>query len=157
MVRFFVTDVFARAGSAAALPLKRRRRCFARRAVTSVEFAVIAPVFFVLVLGMIELGRGMMVRHLLANAARQGCRAGIIEGKGNSDITAAVASALSPIGISSETVTVQVNDGSSDALDAPAFNELTVTVSVPVSAVTWLPGGRFLTGNLSAQYTLRKE
>ena len=45
-----------------------------RRAATAVEFAVVAPVFFLFVLGFIELGRGYMVQHLMTNAARQGCR-----------------------------------------------------------------------------------
>jgi Flp pilus assembly protein TadG len=133
---------------------RRKRR---QRAATTVEFALVAPLFFLMVLGLIELGRGLMVKHLLTNAARQGCRVGVVEGKGNSDINAAVSTVLAPLGISAETVSVQVNDGSGDARFAVAFNELTVKVSVPVSAVTWLPGGRYLSGTLSGQYTLRKE
>jgi Flp pilus assembly protein TadG len=128
-----------------------------RWAATSVEFAFVAPVFFLVVLGLIELGRGLMVKHLLANAARQGCRVGIIEGKSNADINAAVTGVLAPLGIASDTVTVDVNDVPGDAINGTAFNELTVIVSVPVSAVTWVPGGTYLSGSLSAQYTLRKE
>ena len=128
-----------------------------RRAASAVEFAFVAPVFFLIVLGLIELGRGIMVKHLLANAARQGCRVGIIEGKSNADINAAVTNVLAPLGITSDTVTVDVNDVPGDAINGTAFNELTVIVSVPVSAVTWVPGGKYLAGSLSAQYTLRKE
>jgi len=126
-------------------------------AATSIEFAFVAPVFFMLFLGMVELGRGIMVRHMLMNAARQGCRVGILEGKGNSDITAAANSVLAPLGIASDTILVQVNDGSGDALNANANDEVTVTVSVPISSVTWVPGGTYLNGSISSQYTLRKE
>jgi Flp pilus assembly protein TadG len=128
-----------------------------RRGVSSVEFAFVAPIFFLMLLGLIELSRGLMVKHMLLNAARQGCRIGVLEGKGNSDINAAVSAALAPIGISSDTVVVEVNDGVGDALTASADSEVTVIVSVPVSAVTWVPGGKYLSGTLSGQFTMRKE
>ena len=43
----------------------------ARRGVAAVEFAVVAPVFFLLVAGVIEFGRAMMVESILANAAQR--------------------------------------------------------------------------------------
>ncbi len=61
-----------------------------RRAASAVEFAIVAQIFFVFVLGFIELGRGFMVQHLMTNAARQGCRVAVIEGKSSSDVSAAV-------------------------------------------------------------------
>jgi hypothetical protein len=54
-------------------------------------------------------------------------------------------------------VVVEVNDGVGDALTASADSEVTVIVSVPVSAVTWVPGGKYLSGTLSGQFTMRKE
>jgi Flp pilus assembly protein TadG len=128
-----------------------------RRAAASVEFAVVAPVFFLIVFGMVEVGRGLMVIHLLNNAARTGCRAGAVEGRANSDISAAVMGCLSGQGITTEAVSVQVNDGTADASTAQAGDEITVIVSIPVSKVTWIPGGSYLQGTLSAQYTLRRE
>jgi|SRR5438132_4030692 len=128
-----------------------------RRGASAVELAFVAPIFFLLILGMIELGRGLMVRHMLTNAARRGCRLGILEGKSNADVTAAVRNALTPIGISSDTISILVNGGSSDVKDANADDEVTVIVSVPVTTVTWVPGGQYLGSTLSGQYTLRKE
>jgi Flp pilus assembly protein TadG len=127
------------------------------RGAAVLEFAVTAPVFFLMVLGLIELGRGIMLKHVLTNAAQQGCRVGVVEGKANSDVTTAVNASLSILGITSDTTTVQVNDGSSDVVNANPGDEVTVIVTVPVSKVTWLPGGKYLSGNLSGQYTLRRE
>jgi hypothetical protein len=93
----------------------------------------------------------------LTNAARQGCRTGIVEGTTTSQITTAVTSLLQSQGISSDTVTVHVNDGSADASTAQAGDEITVVVKVPASKVTWLPSLLFLNGNLTGQYTLRRE
>ena len=130
----------------------------ARHGTTAVEFAFVAPVVFVLFLGVIELGRGLMVTHLLTNAARVGSRAGVIEGVSTATITNAVKSSLTGVGISGENVSVQVNDGSTDASASKAGDEITVSASIPFSSVTWLPFGSFLSGKtLSGQYTLRRE
>ena len=128
-----------------------------RSGANTVEFAVIAPVFFMFILGLIEVGRGIMVVHLLTNAARVGARTGVIEGTSTAQIKTAVVNSLNQQGIASETTTVQVNDGSADASTANAGDEITVKVSVPVSQVTWLPGGQYLSGNISGQFTLRRE
>jgi Flp pilus assembly protein TadG len=128
-----------------------------RLAASTVEFAVVAPVFFALVLGIIEVGRGLMVVHLLNNAARAGCRTGVIEGRSTSNISDAVTNTLSAEGITTETVTVQVNDATADASTAQSGDEITVNVAIPVGKVTWVPGGRYLRGSLSGQYTLRRE
>src|SRR5205085_9358756 len=98
-----------------------------RRALaTSVEFAFAGSVFFIIILGIVEVGRGFMVKHLLTNAARQGCRTGVIEGTSSAQITAAVNNSLTSDGVSGEGVNVQVNDGSADASTAQAGDEITV-------------------------------
>lgn len=122
-----------------------------------VEFAVVAPIFFIFVLGILELGRGMMVQHLMLNAARQGCRTGILPSNGNAEITTAVANSLAPTGIASQTVSVTVNDVSADAKSATTNDDITVRVTVSAGSVSWVPGSQFLFGNIAAQYTLRKQ
>ena len=52
----------------------RRRRKQNRLGATAVEFAVVAPVFFALVLGLVEFGRMTMVKQALSDAACIGCR-----------------------------------------------------------------------------------
>ncbi len=43
-----------------------------RRGTAAVEFALVAPVFFLLVFGMIEYGRMVMVQQVITNASREG-------------------------------------------------------------------------------------
>jgi len=129
-----------------------------RRAVTVVEFAVVAPVFFLFVLGLIEVGRGLMVSHLLTHAARTGCRAGIIHGTSTSAIKAAVEAELAEQKLTGATITISVNGSSSTDASAAVSNDvISVAVSVPISNNTWLPGGQFLSGDLGGQYSLRRE
>src|SRR5262249_50071445 len=117
-------------------------------------------IFFVFVFGLVEVGRGLMVRHQLNNAARQGARVGILSGKGYSDIQTAVTASLTNQGISGEGITVQVNDvtDSSTTFTPKSGDEITVLVSVTTDTVSWVPGARFVTGGtLTGKYTLRRE
>jgi Flp pilus assembly protein TadG len=136
------------------------RRTGARRAAAAVEFAVVAPVFFLVVLGLIEMGRACMVAEQLTEAARRGCRQGVIEGTTSAAIEQAALNYLSSVGINGETAGVSINDAPVNTVEAqnmPAYTEITVIVTIPVDSFTWLPGGRFLFGNLSGQYTMRRE
>jgi Flp pilus assembly protein TadG len=129
-----------------------RRR---RRGGAALEFALVFPVFFSFFLGLIEVARGVMVIHQLNNAARVGCRTGVIEGKASSDITTAVTNNLSGQGFSGESIAVLVNGATADASTAQAGDEITVKVSVAASGVTWVSGG--LQGTLVGQCSLRRE
>jgi Flp pilus assembly protein TadG len=124
-----------------------------------VEFAFVALAFFTIILGIIEIGRGCMVTSLLTEAARRGCRQAVLEGTSSAAIQTAVVNYLNGVGINGENVSISVNDAPANTIDAqnmPAYTEITVTVSVPVSGCTWVPGG-FLSGNLAGQYTMRRE
>jgi Flp pilus assembly protein TadG len=137
---------------------RRGRKPSTRRGTTAVEFAFVGPIVLLLFFGVLELGRGLMVVHLLTNAARAGCRSGIIEGTSTASITTAVKQSLTGVGISAETINVQVNDGSTDAANSKAGDEVTVKASIAASSVSWMPFQRFLSGmTLSGQYTLRRE
>ncbi len=130
-----------------------------RRGATLVEFAFVAPVFFLIVLGIIEIGRACMVTELLTEAARRACRQGVIEGTSSSSIQAAATNYLTSVGVSGETANVYVNDspaGSTNVSTMPAYTEITVVVTVPASSVAWAPPW-FVTGTLSGQYTMRRE
>ncbi len=131
-----------------------------RRGATLVEFAFVAPVFIGMVLGVIELGRGLMVQQLLTEAARRGARAGVIEGTSSTQIKQAVTDYLTTVGVNGSTAGVSVNDAPIDTVEAqnmPAYTEITVSVNVPVNSCTWLPASWLLSGTISGQYTMRRE
>jgi hypothetical protein len=98
-----------------------------------------------LVYGMIELTRGMMIKEVLSDAARKGCNTGIKPGKTNTDITTDVNNILNDNSIptASATITILVRDQPYDSNNPPkAMDKVSVQVSVPVSAVFW--GGTIL-------------
>ena len=130
-----------------------------RRGASLVEFAFVAPIFFIMVLGLVEIGRACMVTELLTEAARRACRAGVIEGTSTTSIQSAATDYLSSLGINGDTANVYVNDvpaGNTNVAAMPSYTEITVVVTVPVSSVAWTPLW-FVPGTLSGQYTMRRE
>jgi Flp pilus assembly protein TadG len=124
-----------------------------------VEFALLAPLLFTLVLGIIELGRAIMVTDQLNSAARDGCRTGVLAGSASSDITSAVNSALSSTGIQGVSVAVLVNETAADASTAVTGDSISVQVTVPAASVAWLPFQRFLKNGatLGSTVVMRRE
>ncbi len=135
-----------------------RRSC--RKATAVVEFAVIGTVMFMMFLAMFEFGRVLMVMELLTEGARIGCRQAVVEGTSSQQIQDAVTAYLAGVGINGDSVGVSVNDAPVNTVEAanqPAYTEMTVRVTTPVSNVSWLPTPLFVKGTLAGQFTMRRE
>jgi Flp pilus assembly protein TadG len=125
-----------------------------RRGVAAVEFACVAPLFFLLVFGLIEYGRMVMVQQLLTNGAREGARVGVLDGSTEAKVKTAVETYLSAAGIKNTTTTVSPNPPSSATANSP----VSVTVSVGFNDVSWLPSPFYLGGKtLSFNAVMRRE
>jgi Flp pilus assembly protein TadG len=125
-----------------------------KRGAAAVEFAIVAPLFFLLLFGMIEYGRCVLVQQVLTNASREGARRAVLDGTDTLDVENVVEGYLTNASITGATVTV-APDPPGDAL----FGEpVTVTVQVPFSQVSWLPAPMFL-GNtmMTATSVMRRE
>jgi hypothetical protein len=122
-----------------------------------VEFAVVAPFFFLFIFALIDIGRGMMVSSILSHVARAGCRTGVLPGKSNTDVQAAIDLALQGTGVTGTTTTAKVNGSVADVNTANTKDLITVSVSVPVGNITWLPTTWFVAGTLSGQFSLEHE
>lgn len=131
-----------------------------------VETALVLPIFFMIVLGIIEFGRAMMVAQLLTNGAREGTRVAIMPGSTNTEVETAVKSFVTnSVGVAANKVTVNItvtpaagnpNPGNNVAL-ANKRDLCTVVVQVAFSDVDYLPG-KFLGGSqLIGQSAMRHE
>ena len=139
-------------------------RSFRRqRGAAAVEFAVVAPVFVLLIFGMIEYGRMVMVQQMLTNASREGARRAVLEGATETDVRTVVRNYLTPanIPIASGDITIQIGDPPvAAALDSAEFGDpIHVSVGVNFGSVSWLPSPMYLsTGTrMSATSVMRKE
>jgi hypothetical protein len=94
----------------------------------------------------------------VTNAARTGCRVGIVPGKTNSDVIAAVDSLLSAQGITGHTTTITVNGSTGTNVSAGQTGDtVIVSVSVPIAQASWLPSLSFLKGNITGQFSIPHE
>ena len=98
-----------------------------RRGAYIVEFAFVAPIFFMLVLGIIEFGRGLMVTQLLTNAARNGCRKAIVGNTTSSAIQTSVTNELSSEGITSNNLNVSVTPAVTSS--TPTGTAITINIT----------------------------
>jgi Flp pilus assembly protein TadG len=127
-----------------------------RLGAAAVEFAIVAPLFFLLVFGMIEFGRMVMIQQVITNASREGARKAVLDGASSSNVKSSVVTYMANGGVTIATSNVTINP--TDPTTAAAGSPVTVTVSVPFSQVSWLPSPMFLGGRqMTASTVMRRE
>jgi Flp pilus assembly protein TadG len=118
-----------------------------------VEFALLSPILCLLLIGLFEFGRVLMVEQVITNAAREAAREACL---------------LSTTEDAVEEAALRLTDAASledvEVAISPAINtleggdEVSVTVTVPMQAVSWISGNWFPSGyELSAVSVMRKE
>ncbi len=119
-----------------------------------VEFALVAPFFFLLVFGLVEAARLVMVCVTLSYAAHEGCRTGIAAGSTTADVQQAIEAALRTGFLSN----VEVSISPSEVASAMQGTPITVRLRVPLSGVSWLPLPQFIGNRVAmASCTLSRE
>jgi Flp pilus assembly protein TadG len=110
-----------------------------RLGVAAVEFAIVAPLIVTIVVGLMEITRGIMVTESLDDAARMACRSAIQYGSSNTAVKSDVTTALTNAGLpaANATVTIQVNGNTVDVSTAQRYDKISVLVSMPASQVFW--------------------
>ena len=131
-----------------------------RRGTAVAEFAVVAPVFILLVFGMIEFGRAVMVQQVLVNASREGARQAVLDGTSVAEVDSRIQLYLDSANINGADITYSVNGTTvGDPTAAAGFGDaVTVTISVPFDNVSYLPVPQYIGGtNLTASSVMRRE
>jgi Flp pilus assembly protein TadG len=106
-----------------------------RRGAAAVEFALVAPVFLLLLAGIIEFGQAFRAEHMLSIASRRGARSGVVSGSNTSEVRQMVITqVVNTLGVQPADVNVLVmvnGNAGIDLSDAERGSEVSVTVSVP--------------------------
>ncbi|HVW02052.1 MAG TPA: TadE/TadG family type IV pilus assembly protein [Planctomycetaceae bacterium] len=115
---------------------KLQIRRHSRRGAAMVEFALVSPLFLCLIVGIVEVGRAVVVQQLLTNASREGVRIASYDSTTQTaTVTSAVNAYLSNVGIKGATTTISPS-GLSSLADGQSVS---VSVSVPFTSVSLLP------------------
>jgi Flp pilus assembly protein TadG len=124
-----------------------------RRGIAATEFAIVAPVFFLMVIGFIEIGRALMVQQVLINASRVGARMASTTGSTSSGVQSAVQDYTTSVAVPGVTVAVSPNPAT-----AASGTVITVTTSVGFNSVSWMSSPWFMGGKtLTSTSKMRKE
>ena len=129
----------------------KKKKNSQRKGAAMVEFAIVAPLLFLLFFASMEFCRVAMIRHTADNAVYEGCRAGIIPGATTAEVTAETQLILNSLGLTNVTIAVTppVIDKDTD--------EVTVRVDVPLDDNSFVTN-QFVAGRtVVRQLTLRRE
>lgn len=128
-----------------------RRGRSTRRGAAAVEFAIVAPVFFILVIAAFEFGRINVIRHTADNAAYEAARRSMVPGATAAEATAEAQRILRIVGTRGAKVSVN------PATLGPDVDKITVTVDVPMNQNGWITPRFTRTTTIRATSTLRTE
>lgn len=121
-------------------------RPLASRGQAAMELALVLPVIFILLFGVIEVGRAFVVYSEVTNAAREGARYGVVHPEDSTLIEAAVHSKLAIVSQEEVAVTVTYDDGAFP-LTEPTFGDR-VVVTVTHDLTLFIPIIADLIGSL---------
>lgn len=139
-----------------------------RRGAALIEMAVCFPVFILILLGIIEFGRALMVSQMLTNAAREACRVAVMDDGTNSAVETMIDDLVSnTTNVSASQISTSISvtdrlsgavDESGTAIESAASRDLVeIEIMLPADAVSYTPG-RFLSGGtLRGRCAMRKE
>jgi Flp pilus assembly protein TadG len=131
-----------------------------RAGVAMLELAIVLPIFLLLVLGIIEMGRVMMLNQMATNGCREACRRAIVPGADHNNVLNVVNGYLDASGVKKTGRVVGIRNSSGSVVNLSTINShesVTVRVEFPYSENTWgfssIMGGK----KLISQSTMRRE
>lgn len=129
----------------------RNRRPKQRRGVTTVEFALCAPILFLFTFASLEFSRVNSLRQSAENAVYEGCRRGIVPGATVDDVTASAQLVLNSVLTHNPTISVTPSVITADT------SQVSVDISIPLDDNAWVIPTFFAGRTVNASLTLARE
>ena len=123
-----------------------------RKGVAAVEMAIVLPLFFMLIFGIVEFGRAMMCMQILTNAAREGARACAVSPLTKEEVETVCQEYASSCGINGLAVVV-----TPDPTTVVRGEPVEVKVSISFQDVAFMPPFYAKNAVLESASTMRKE
>jgi len=118
-----------------------------RTGATAVEFAIVAPIFFTLVIASLEFGRLNIIRHTADQAAYEAARFAMVPGATAAEARSKAESMLKIVGARDSKITIV----------GPTDDKVTVTVDVPLNKNGWIAPKFTKNKTIHATSTLKTE
>ena len=148
--------------------IRRRQTDGQRRSgAAAVELALVLPIFMMVVWGIVEFGRAMMVGQLVTNAARHGARFAVVDGSSNTEVNSAVKDFLRDAvgGIVDADITVDIvvvpapgnPDPANQVGSATTKDICKITAAIPYAKVGYITGSFLQSSTLTGSCSMRHE
>ncbi len=131
--------------------LKSKRGTAPKRGATAVEFAIVAPVVFLMFFASLEFCRVAMIRHTADNAVYEGARRAMVPGGTATDASDQAALILSSFGVN------HVNISVTPATITRSTPEVTVRVRIPLDSNSFVPNQFFAGQTIERELTMQRE
>ena len=102
-----------------------------RRGATTVELAMVLPVFLLVVFGCMEFSRISLMRSLASNACYEAARASMVTGATTEQAEQIVGNILGRLAVDGATTEVTFTDRNGNVTDFDDSQRVTVSVSIP--------------------------
>ena len=129
----------------------RRLAPHVRAGATMVEFAFVVPIVFILFFAAVEFSRVAMIRHTVDNAVYEAARTAIIPGGTAGGAQTEARRLLAVVGVSRSSI---------DVIPSRILRstpKVTVRISVPIDANSYVPSQYFAGRSVTRELTLRRE
>jgi Flp pilus assembly protein TadG len=131
--------------------MKHSRKKSRREGTAMVEFAIVAPLLFLLFFAAFEFCRVAMVRHTADNAVYEGCRVGIIPGATADEAENEADRIMSSLGVTDAKIKVTPSKFNKET------EEVSVRIEVPLDINSFVPN-QFVAGKkIIRELTMRRE
>ncbi len=119
--------------------------------------AVVAPLLFALIFGIIEFGYVFTVQEMLTNAVREACRVGVLQGATPAEVQSRFDQAISGMGITVDPGMLSIPTQA--VLDDPPGDVVEVSVAIPYANVSLVGSalGLNMSRTLGSTCSMRKE
>jgi Flp pilus assembly protein TadG len=111
---------------------RRCKRKPLRAGAAAVEFAIVAPIFFVLIIASLEFGRLNVIRHTADQAAYEAARHAMVPGATAAEAIRSAERMLQLVGARGAQISVN------PTVLGPDDDDITVTIDVPLSQNGWI-------------------
>ena len=120
--------------------MRRSNRRKRSRGVAMLELAIVLPILIMLLLGIIEMGRVMMLNNVSTNAVREASRRAIRQGMTNAEVLSTVNGYLDAGGVSQTGRQVYIRNSAGASVDLTTIKShqmVSVEVQLPYANNTW--------------------
>ncbi len=129
------------------LAIRNSKLATRRTGAAAVEFAIVAPIFFTLVIASLEFGRLNIIRHTADQAAYEAARHAMVPGATAAEAKSKAESMLKVVGARDSQITIV----------GPTDDKVTVTVDVPLNKNGWIAPKFTKNKTIHATSTLKTE